>query len=151
MRLKKHRRCCFVNIQPCFILYWAKMLKNILKSLFRMDKFCIYGYLCFSFICHLCFDWFSTTTVLHASVFCYKGSCTRGVVVYSTTAPSLQITLGRSTTLIHISVGMPRVIHPCTKHEEVVDTAALQRSNMGAARVLWGCRVSEHHWRGVGG
>ncbi|KAM3584877.1 uncharacterized protein V6R79_001568 [Siganus canaliculatus] len=26
---------------------------------------------------------------------------------------------------------MPRVIHPCMTHEEVVDTAALRRSNMG--------------------
>lgn len=31
----------------------------------------------------------------------------------------------------HISAGVPWVIHPCTTHEEAVDTAALQQSNMG--------------------
>lgn len=31
----------------------------------------------------------------------------------------------------HISAGTLTVIHPCTKHEEVVDTAVLHRSNMG--------------------
>lgn len=50
---------------------------------------------------------------------------------------------------------MPWVIHPCTTHEEAVDTAALQRSNMGqpALREAPGSQSAngEQGWGGGGG
>lgn len=53
----------------------------------------------------------------------------------------------------HISAGMVRVIQPSVKHEEVVDTALLHRSNMGQPTLCKapGSRCTNGEWgRGEG-